>query len=180
MNKQITVIFILFFLTLLSCRQENIRLIGKSENRYAYQDRFKISLPNGYFFDSSIIYDSDSSKVGEVVFAYDKLLSPNTLEEILKVLNEGGSFETIDYSYSADCFDCEFIKSGKIKIKENEWIYHIDKSTYEGENDFGYWNSFTFVNIDDSYLLLITFYNKNLEQLEIEPFVKILETIEKK
>ena len=181
MKKQIATIFIMSLLTLSAFGQKEIELIDKTENKYAYRDRFEISLPAGYYFNSSIIYNSDSAKVGEVAFDYDKLIEPISNVEFLDAIRKGDvRILTDDIGYTTGCYDCTEIKSGLLTIGSKEWIYQVNETYYEGDGEYGSWNSFKFADINENCLLLIFFYNKNLKELELDSYVKILETVKKK
>jgi len=180
--KNIYLLIACSLLSISACSQKKeIKLIDSQQNLWSYYRKFQIQLPNKYYFSSSIIYNEDSIKVGEVVLDNEELVTEMSgIDYIDLSMQQHGEFETEETSYTFDCFDCTFLKADSLITSSRIWYYTIDQTYYEGpDGDFGTWNAFNFTNIEKNKILLIVFYNKNLSELQVDNYKMILESIKK-
>jgi len=158
--------------------RQDIFLENADLNQWNYRNRFKIRLPKGFYLGSSIIYSSDSTKIGEIVLDYQNVDKDFSGREFL-TMNEGYKIATDETTYYSDCEDCSIIKADSILEGSRKWFLLIEQTPYEGsDGDFGTWNAFQFVNTEDGKILLLTFYRMDLENLDIARYIEILKTIE--
>lgn len=163
-----------------SCKQnKSISLIDNETNTWNYKSRFDIQLPQGFYLESSIIHNPDSQKIGEVVLDNELLKSRLTGSDYLNPSKNIETIKTDETTFTAECSLCTFITSDSILIDTKQWYYIIEQMDYEGpDDDYGTWNAFEFAYFEKNKITLITFYNKKLDDFNLEFYSNILKSID--
>lgn len=117
-------------------------------------------------------------KVGEIVIAFENVVQDFAAKDFLSMQDWDSKIVTDETEYHTYCEDCTLIKADSLFDGAREWYYTIEQADYEGaDGEYGTWNAFQFLFMENGKVILLTFYRKELKDLKIDPYVEILKSI---
>jgi hypothetical protein len=166
----------LFFILFILCCSPKITTNNKT-NIFTYDNKVKITLPDRFYLESSVIYDNDSVKLGEFLPGLITPINNLSFPDIFNLSKKGGEIKAKETNFTYDDYQSKIIEVDSIQLTNYKWYYILKQTTFDGEGGNGLWESYDFITIQKDKILFVTLYNKEIKTDKLDFFTKIITTI---
>ena len=149
-------------------------------NTFVYKDKVEITFPFKYYSNGSVIFDNDYNKIGEFSPGLITPLKSISFLEFLELYKNGGIIEAKETKYSYDYEEDaipNIIRIDTVQLTNYKWYFIVDKIVVSTGDSNECRNLYKFLTFEKDKILIINFFEKDIENDKSDYYIDIVKTV---